>query len=379
MMAKKNKIKKRIAPNLNSGKTGDLSIVLLVLGLCIFGTIMIFSASYYYALATEGNAYEYLKKQVVWLLIGIVVMWIASKIDYHIYDKFYLWIYGAGLLLLVAVITPGVGSEVGGATRWILVGPITIMPGEISKICIIFAIAGFYRRYPNAIKRLGGVVIPVTMTVVYAGLILIQPNMSTASTVILICAGMMLVAGVKVLHLLGLGALASAAIAFLIYSAPYRRERYLSFLDPFKYSLDIGYQVVQSLLALGTGGVKGLGLGNSVQKTLYLSQPHNDFILAIIGEELGLAGIYALIIAYVLLLWRISSATVNAKDYYGMMLAAGITTMIGVQVIINIAVVTSSMPPTGLILPFVSYGGNALVLLLGLIGVLINITKQSAE
>ncbi len=377
-MSKKKLKKKRIRPPFTSGgKTGDLSIVLLVMLLCIFGTIMIFSASYYYALAAEGNAYAYLKKQLIWLVLGIAAMWVTSNIDYHIYDRFYKWIYGIGLALLIAVKLPGVGTEVGGATRWILIGGFTIMPGEIAKICIIFAIAGFYRRHPNAVRQLGGVAVPVAITSIYAGLILWQPNMSTASTVVFICAGMMLVAGVKWRHLGLLAVLGSAAGMALTLGTEYRRARYLSFLDPFEHSLDIGYQVVQSLLALGTGGFKGLGLGKSIQKTLYLSQPHNDFILAIIGEELGFIGILALMIVYVLLIWRISSAAINAADYYGMILAAGITTMIGVQVAINIAVVTSSMPATGLILPFVSYGGNALVLLLGLVGVLINITKGS--
>ena len=378
-MSKKKLKKKRTMPSLSLGKSGDLSIVLIVMLLCIFGTIMIFSASYYYALAAEGNAYAYLKKQLMWLVLGIAAMFITSNIDYHLYDRFYQWIYAVGLALLVAVKLPGVGTEVGGATRWIFVGPITIMPGEIAKICIIFAIAGFYRRHPNAIKQIGGVFIPIAMTVVYAGLILWQPNMSTAFTVVFICAGMLLVAGVKWIHLAALSVLGGGGAFVLMVSSEYRRARYLSFLDPFEYSLDIGYQVVQSLLALGTGGFRGLGLGKSIQKTLYLSQPHNDFILAIIGEELGLIGILALMITYVFLIWRISKAAMNAKDYYGMMLATGIATMIGVQASVNIAVVTSSMPPTGLILPFVSYGGNALMLLLGLIGVLINITKQSAD
>ena len=347
--------------------------------LCLFGIIMVFSASYYVSINEDGNPYSYLKKQLMWFGMGLVTMLIFSRIDYHIWGKFWVLFYLIGLALLGALFIPHIGININGATRWIGVGPITIMPGEIAKITLIFYISGLLAKSPNLVKDIWGVLGIVGVTGVYAALIMKQPNMSTAATIVLIAGGMLLVAGTKMWQLFALGGLAIAGGVALVMTSEYRYARYMSFLDPFEDSLGNGFQAAQSLLALGTGGFTGLGLGNSVQKYLYLPEPQNDFITAIIGEELGFVGIIILMGVYVLLIWRGCKAAMNAKDYYGMMMASGITIMIGVQVAINIAVVTSSMPPTGVILPFVSYGGNALMLLMGLMGILWNITRQSEK
>ena len=359
--------------------TGDLSIVILVLALCIFGIVMVFSASYYFSISETGSPYSYLKRQLMWFGLGLVSMFIFSKIDYHFWGNFGIMFYLAGLALLILVLIPGVGSGTAGATRWILIGPITIMPGEIAKITLIFCLAALLAKYQNLVRNFKGLVMVLLITGVYAALILEQPNMSTAVTVVLIAGGMILVAGAKIWQLLLLAGAGAVGGMALILTSEYRRARLFSFMDPFSDSLVNGYQVVQGLLALGTGGFTGQGLGNSIQKYLYLPEPQNVFILAIIGEELGFVGIIVLMMVYVLLIWRGCKAAMNAKDYYGMMLAIGITIMIGVQVAINIAVVTSSMPPTGVILPFVSYGGNALLLLMSMMGVLWNVTKQSEK
>lgn len=359
--------------------TGDLSIVLLVAILTIFGTLMIFSASYYYSISQYDDPYHYLTRQLIWLAAGTFGMWLCSKIDYHFWARLWVIAFVIGLALLVLVLTP-LGSSAYGATRWIEVGPVTIMPGEISKVCIILFITGFFSRHPKWAGDLKKGIIPVVIvTGIYGGLIMKQPNMSTAFTVCFIAGGMLLVAGAKWLHLIGLGGLAGVAAAAFIFldTSGYRYKRFLSFLDPFEDPLDTGWNVVQSLLALGTGGLTGKGLGNSIQKNLYLPMPQNDFILAIIGEELGFIGILALVIVYLLLIWRGCHVAMNAKDLTGLLLASGIIIMVGVQVVINIAVVTSSMPPTGIILPFVSYGGNALLLFMGAMGILLNISKSS--
>jgi len=359
--------------------TGDLSIVLLVAVLTIFGTLMIFSASYYYSISQYDDPYHYLTRQLVWLAAGTVGMWVCSKIDYHFWARLWLPAFLVGLILLVLVLTP-LGASAYGATRWIQVGPITIMPGEISKVCMILFITGFFSRYPKRVTEIKRGILPVVIaTGLYGGLIMLQPNMSTAFTVCFIVGGMLLVAGAKWLHLFSLAGAAVAAAAAFIFTdtTGYRYKRFLSFLDPFEDPLDTGWNVVQSLLALGTGGLTGRGLGNSIQKNLYLPMPQNDFILAIIGEELGFVGIFALVVVYLLLIWRGCHVAINAKDLTGLLLASGITIMVGVQVIINIAVVTSSMPPTGIILPFVSYGGNALLLFMGAMGILLNISKSS--
>ena len=360
--------------------TGDLSVALLVTILTIFGTIMIFSASYYYAISDYGNPYHYLTRQLVWLGIGFVAMWVCSKIDYHFWVRFWLIAYVAGMALLVLVLIPGIGASAYGATRWIQLGPITIMPGEIAKVGIILFITGYFSRHPKWITEIKRGIFPILLvTGLYGGLIMLQPNMSTAFTVCFIAGGMLLVAGAKWIHLCTLagGAVATGVVLIFADTSGYWYGRFLSFLDPFDDPLGTGWNVVQSLLALGTGGLTGLGLGNSVQKNLYLPMPQNDFILAIIGEELGFVGILSLVVLYLLLVWRGCHIAINAKDFTGLLLAAGITIMLGVQVVINMAVVTSSMPPTGIILPFISYGGNALLIFMAAMGILINISKSS--
>lgn len=358
-------------------KTGDLSILLLVAILVIFGIVMIFSASYYSAISTWGDPYHYLKRQIIWVTAGSIGMWVASKIDYHLWARLWVIVPFICLILLLLVFTP-LASSAKGATRWIEVGPITIMPGELAKIGIILFITGFFSRHPKWITNFRKGVLPVLVVAgIYGGLIMAQPNMSTAVTVCMIAGGMLLVAGIPWKYV---GILIPTAIVgggLLMHSSEYRWNRFTSFLDPFKDALGDGWQVVQSLLALGTGGITGKGLGNSIQKNLYLPEAQNDFILAIIGEELGFIGVFSLMVVYLLLLWRGCHTAMNAKDYTGMMLASGIIMMVGIQVVINVAVVTSSMPPTGIILPFVSYGGNATLIFMGSMGILMNISKSA--
>lgn len=373
------KAKDKNTEKIKSSSSGDLGMIILVLVLCLIGIIMVFSASYYVSISEDGNPYAYLKRQLMWFAMGLVTMIFFSRIDYHLWGRLWLLFYIIGLGLLLMVLVPGIGININGATRWIGLGPITIMPGEIAKITLIFYVSGLLAKSPDLIKSFWGVLGIVGVTGIYAALILKQPNMSTAATIVFIAGGMLLVAGTKIWQLLLLGGLGVGAGVALIFSSEYRHDRFLSFMDPFADSLGNGFQAAQSLLALGTGGFTGLGLGKSVQKYLYLPEPQNDFITAIIGEELGFIGLMFIMVLYVLLLWRGCKAAMNAKDYYGMMLASGITIMIGVQVAINIAVVTSSMPPTGVILPFISYGGNALMLLMGLMGIMWNITRQAEK
>lgn len=381
---KKQKIKKERKPRrhfkfLPEGKTGDLWLILLTVILITFGTVMIFSASYYKSISEAGDPYAYLKRQLMWLAAGFVAMWAMAKIDYHVWGRLYKIIPLCCIILLCMIFTP-LGVEVNGATRWLGVGPITIMPGEIAKLGLIVFVAGYFDRYPRRAHNFWKGVVPVVfLAAIYAGLIMLQPNMSTAFTVVFIAGGMLIVAGVKWRHMGVLaGAAGVAGVALILMDTDgYRFARFTSFLDPFADALGDGWQVVQSLLAMGTGGLTGLGLGNSIQKNLYLPEPQNDFILAIIGEELGFFGILALMAVYMMMIWRGCHVAINAPDYMGMMMAAGITIMIGIQVVMNVAVVTSSFPPTGVILPFVSYGGNALMIFMGAMGVLLNISKSS--
>ena len=367
------------AKPVKKARTGDLSLVLLTVILVMFGTVMIFSASYYKSISDVGDPYVYLKRQGMWAITGFIGMWVLSKIDYHIWGRLFKVIPIVCIGLLGLLFTP-LGIEAGGAIRWIRFGPITIMPGEIAKLGLIIFVAGYFDKYPRrAFDFWKGVVPVVLLTGIYAGMIMLQPNMSTAFTIVFIAGGMLLVSGAKWSHLGILAGGAGVAGVAFIFTDPdgYRFARFTSFLDPFADTLGSGWQVVQSLLAMGTGGLTGLGLGNSIQKNLYLPEPQNDFILAIIGEELGFFGILGLIIVYMILIWRGCHVAMNAADYMGMMMASGITIMIGIQVVINIAVVTSSFPPTGVILPLVSYGGNALLIFMGAMGILVNISKSA--
>ena len=365
----------------NENKMGDLTVICIVAALVIFGTVMIFSASYYTAIAESGDPYAYLKKQLMWVVIGCVAMWVCSKIDYHIWGKFYLPIYIVCIGLLLLIFTP-LGLTEQGATRWLGIPgvPFTLMPGEIAKLGIIIFIAGYFDKKPKMINKFGkGIMVPLIAAGLCLGLIMMQPNMSTGMTLCMIAGAMLLVAGAKWKHIFGLIGLALVGVVLLVFTDEdgYRMQRVLSFLDPFEDPLGSGWQVVQGLYALGTGGLTGLGLGNSIQKNLYLPEPQNDFILAIIGEELGFIGIMLLMLLFIVLIWRGCHIAMNAPDFLGMMLSAGVIIMIGVQVALNVAVVTSSMPPTGVILPFISYGGNALMIFMASIGILLNVSKQS--
>ncbi len=360
------------------GRSGDPILLFVTMALVVFGIIMVFSSSYYSSINEDGTPYSYLIRDLIWVVCGSVLMALTTLLDYRYYKKIAPAAMVISILLLAMVLTP-LGIERNNATRWLGAGPVTIMPGEIAKIAVIVFVAWFLSRRPDVIKSFFRGVLPMLLLAgLCGGLIMLQPNMSTAIIICGIVLAMMFIAGLNWIYLIGLFGVGAAAAAALIFtdSTGYRMQRVTSFLDPFADPMGTGYQVVQSLLALGSGGLFGVGLGNSVQKTLYLPEPQNDFILAIIGEELGYVGILLLMIAYLVLIWRGINIAINAPDRFGMLLASGITIMLGLQVIMNVAVVSSLMPPTGVTLPFVSYGGNALMLFMGSVGILLNISKH---
>ena len=364
-------------------KSGDYMLFILVMGLVIFGVVMIFSASYYSALSKTGNPYKYLVDASMWAAVGTVALLAASTMPLEVFKKFAYPGVVVGLVLLLLIFTP-LGKDSHGAVRWLDLGVITIMPGEFAKAFAILFAARWLSDDPKRIQKGAGLrgIVPVGIVMlVYVVLILKQPNMSTAMTVAFILCGMMFVAGLKLFWIPVIGGLGGAAGWYLLTmpGAEYRLQRYTSFLDPFADPLGAGYQVVQGMLAMGSGGLTGVGLGQSIQKTLYLPEPQNDFIFAIIGEELGFIGCLILMITYLVLIWRCCHVCLNAPDLFSMLLASGITIMLAVQVLLNIAVVTSCMPPTGIILPFVSYGGNAQLIFMGAMGIMINISRHSKE
>lgn len=360
----------------------DISIILLVMLLSAFGVIMVFSAGYYQTtISTTGNTYSYLIKQGVFAVAGFVVMMGVARIDYHWYAKIYKLAAAASIVMLLLLFTP-LGVEVNYATRWLNIGITRITPSEISKLAMIIFTATFLARDPSKIKRFTTGILPLFAIMgIHAVLIVKQPNLSTAMVVCAIMAGIMFIAGLSYWYVCG-GA-GFVAVMFL-YILKFKKDthwyaRLTNFRDPFADAQGAGYQVSQSLIALGNGGFKGLGLGNSIAKNLYLPEPQNDFILAIIGEELGFIGILALMSIYLILIYRCLCVSANAKDKLGLFMASGVTIMLALQVIINVAVVTASMPATGITLPFVSYGGTSILIFMAAMGILLNVSKKREE
>lgn len=369
----------RLKANFISSGQSDFILLAAATALVIYGVVMVFSSSYYIALNREGTPFYYLGRQIFFASTGFIMMYIMSKFDYHKLIKFTPLVMILALVLLVLVIA-GLGRTVNNATRWIAIGPLTIMPGEFAKVAVIMFVAGFIARDHTRVYSFTHGILPVAAVVaVYSALIVMQPNLSTALTVAGIAFGMLFLAGLQWRYLAGIIVSMFGIVIILIKSGRYEHwgDRLTSFSDPFEHALGEGFQVVQSLLALGTGGFFGLGLGKSVQKNLYLPEPMNDFILSIIGEELGLVGVFVLMALFMVFIWRCFIISMHAPDRYGMLLAGGTAVMIAIQVIMNVAVVTSSMPPTGVALPFISYGGNALWICMGLVGVVLNVSRQS--
>ena len=359
---------------------GDYRILILTLGISLFGIIMEFSAGYYVSLSKYGDPYNYLKSAAVWFLIGWAIFIFCSFVDYSIYSHLAVLALIAGFVLLGLVFTP-LGVTINNATRWIQIGngP-TIMPGEIIKTCMILFFSWFYAEKAERAKKPLWILFALIIAGTAFFLIYKQPNLSTALIVVMLVVGMMFLAGLPLIYVVGTIAAGIAGVVFLLtFKGGYMMERVTSFTHPFDDALGSGYQVVQGLLALGSGGVFGLGLGNSIQKAFYLPEAQSDFILPIIGEELGFVGVLCLLIAYLILVYVILSTAIRAKDRFGMLLAGGVGLHLGLQVILNVAVVTATAPPTGVVLPLISAGGNALILYMAELGIVYNISKQARE
>ena len=360
----------------------DFMLLTVTIGLAVYGLIMVCSASYYFSISESGNPFYYLIRDGIWVVLGLVLMCIGLLIDYRVWNnkKLILGLLGICLLLLILVLTP-VGTTANDASRWIKLGPISIMPGEIAKMGMIFFIAWFCAENPRKIRSFTRGMLPIlAVTGVFALLIIKQPNLSTAITLVGIVLALMLVAGMKwgyVFFLLGVGGV--GIMALITGVGGYWQERFTTFTHPFDYEATSGYQIVQGLQALGSGGLFGVGLGKSVTKSLYLPYPHNDFILAIIGEETGFIGVLFLLFLYTLFIWRGAKIALNCGNEFGLLVASGTILMVAIQVVLNLLVVTSSMPATGVNLPFVSYGGNALMIFMFMSGVMMNISRHMPD
>ncbi|NLY96615.1 MAG: putative lipid II flippase FtsW [Clostridiaceae bacterium] len=358
----------------------DFWLLFTVVILLATGLITMFSASMPYANREYGDLAYILKNQLKFALLGLVALFITANIDYHFYRKFTIPIFGFALFLLILVLVPGFHGNDPKIRRWLYIGPINFQPSEIMKIALIMFFAHLMSKYDyNVPKFFKGFLLYFVIFGIVAVLLIKEPHLSCTIIVFAITVVMLFCAGAKIFHFILTGIPALAGLAYVALFTDYMKERLLSFKDPFMYKSDIGWQVVQSLYAIGTGGLFGKGLGKSMQKFLYLPEPHNDFIFAIIAEELGFVGCVAILLLFLMFMWRGIRIALYAPDRYGSLIAVGITSLIGVQCILNIAVVTASVPATGVALPLFSYGGTALVLFLAEIGILLNISKYAKE
>ncbi len=376
-----NRVRRKQKSKLGSG---DFVLTALVLGLTVFGIIMVFSASYYTAINNYHDQSDYAPlfyfvRQTVFALGSSVICILLAVIDYHAISRFSLPIYIISVALVLLTYVPGIGTTINNAARWIMVGPITVIPGELVKLsCILLCSWWIVMKDHDHLDLVHSILPLVGMIAVSVVLVYLQPSTTTAATILLIFFGMLFVAGIRFKYILfaGVAGIAAVVIHMLTSGGGYRSNRLMSFLDPFADELGSGYQVVQGLYALASGGLKGLGLGKSIQKTLYLPDPQNDFIFAIIGEELGYIGLLILLAVYMLLIWRCVRIALKAPDTLGLLIASGITIMLAIQVLMNVMVVTALMPPTGITLPFISYGGTAILLFLSAMGIMINISRH---
>ncbi len=352
-----------------------LFLVLIILGI---GLIMLFSASYSYAYTNFDNSYRFIIRQAAFAVAGVVGMLIVSKIDYHKYMRFSWPIYGIALVLLVLVyLLPSVE----GYHRWIIIGPINFQPSEIAKFAIILLFSHMIAINYNAMKTFKfSVLFLGALLGVVCALVVFETHLSATVLIFSIGIILMIIGGLKKRYILGglgigIGAVGIAAVTGIV---EYAADRFTYWLDPWADAMGKGYQTIQSLMSIGSGGIMGRGLGQSMQKHLWVPEPHNDFIFAIVCEELGLIGAMIIIALFCLLVWRGFMIAMRAEDKFGSLLAIGLVCQVGLQAMLNIMVVTNTIPNTGISLPFFSYGGTSLIILLCEMGVVLSVSRFSS-
>ncbi|MBQ3550683.1 MAG: putative lipid II flippase FtsW [Clostridia bacterium] len=356
----------------------DLTFLVLLLIILTIGLVMLFSASYIFADTYYGNSYYFITKQAGFAVFGVLMMLFVSKIDYHFIRKFAIPFYllMVGFLVVMLILPPMVqGTSV---KRWFSLGPINFQPSELAKFAVILLLAHLIAANQKLMKTFKfGVLFLGLLVGVVCVLVVLEPHLSATVLIFLIGAVMMIVGGMKLRYLfIGLGVVAAGATAVLSGLVTYAQDRITYWLNPWAAPVGEGYQTIQSLLSIGSGGWLGRGLGQSRQKYLWVPEPHNDFIFSIVCEELGFIGAMIIIILFCLLMWRGFVIAMKAPDKFGSMLALGLTFQVGLQMALNVLVVTNTIPNTGISLPFFSYGGTSLVILLLEMGVILSISRS---
>ena len=358
----------------------DVQLLFAVLFLVGIGIVMVYSASSALALKKYGSDFYFLKKQALFSLLGIMALVICRHISFRLYRALTYPMLVVGIGLLIAVQISGFGMEAGGSLRWLRIGHLTFQPVEVARLALIIFMAYSLSKKQDVLGRFSLGFIPhAVILVMFAIPLLMQPDFGSVVIFGALVWVMMFMAGVPLRHLL-LTLVPMIPLAyFLMVNAAYRIKRLVSFLDPWQYPAGEGYQIIHSLMAFGTGGMWGAGIGKGYQKLFYLPEPHTDFIFAVIGEELGFWGVVFILALYGMVLWRGIRIACLCNDHFGMLMAAGITTAIGLQVSINMGVSLGLLPTKGLTLPFISYGGTSLLLNMACVGILMNIGAGNAK
>lgn len=355
----------------------DHTLLFVTLTLALVGLVMVFSASAIVA----GNRFQdpefFLKRQIAWLGFGLMLMHLTSRTDYQLWKKLAIPILLCAVVLLVFVLVPSLGVAAKGARRWLRLGPISIQPAEMVKLVAVIYLAAYLTKKGDKLTIFRTGIMPALIIIgVLAGLVLLEPDLGTVVVMGLVTIGLLFLGGAKITHLVSLGLCAIPAGLVAVLSSSYRRQRLMTFLAPWKDPSDAGFQITQSFLAFGSGGPFGVGLGEGKQKLFFLPEAHTDFVLALVGEELGLAGTGTVILLFVVFVWRGFQIAARARVPFGRYLGMGITLLIGIQALVNAAVVTGLLPTKGLTLPFVSYGGSSLVVSFVAVGMLLSISRD---
>lgn len=354
-----------------------VSVFVLVLFLVAFGCLMVYSASFYSASIRFDNEYFFLFKQLLGVVLGIFAMIFFTFFDYHLLKKFRYIILAVSVVLLILVFVPGFGVQSYGANRWVNILGISLQPSEITKFALILFLASYLSENHEKIKTFKGLLPALIVAGVLCVLVIIEPSMSVTMCLAFLTFFMLIIGGINKKHTLLFTGLAGLCVPLLIISEPYRMKRLFAFLDPWVSPQGEGFQLIQSLYSLGNGGLFGVGVFESRQKYLFLPFAESDFIFSIIGEEFGLVGSLALIAVFGVLVYFLIKIGLNAKDRFGCLLSCGVGILIAVQTLLNVAVVTGSIPPTGLPLPFISSGGTSVAVFMAGVGVALNVHIQS--
>lgn len=356
----------------------DLTFLFLLLILLTLGLVMLFSASYAYSLEYYGTSYKFISRQAPIAVVGIIIMLIVSRIDYHFWRKFAWLFYAVSMVMLVVLlILPPMISGM-DVKRWIVIGPVNFQPSEVAKFAIILLFSSLIAANPKQIKKLSFVAILGGLLIVPAFLTYKEPHLSAAVLILAIGIVLLIVGGLQKRYIFGgIGAVAALIGVAVVSGIGYGMDRIKYWLDPWADATGLGFQTIQSLLAIGSGGILGRGIGQSRQKYLYLPEPHNDFIFSIVCEELGLVGAIIIILLFCLLVWRGFTIAMHAKDKFGSLMAVGLTFQVGLQAMLNIWVVTNTIPNTGISLPFFSYGGTSLLILLAEMGIVLSVSRDA--